>query len=170
VSSHIGIIHNERVDVLAKEAFIGESYDNSITNRELISSLQGEYANIDNHFGPGEDRALVGDYYLNLLDIKFKFLRKISRKKNDCGILIKLVTGYSYTRAYLHKMSLADLPKCMCNYDNQDISYIFWSCPKEERKLIYDALRVLKLQDPFSVGYLLGNLNKKKLLQPYLNT
>jgi len=69
--------------------------------------------------------------------------------------------SYSYTRVYLHKMSLVDLPKCMCNYGNQDISHIFWSCPKEERKVMYDALRALKLQDPFSVEYLLGNLNKK---------
>jgi len=65
--AHIGIIHNERVNVLeVKKASIGgESCDNSITNRELISSLQGEYANIDNPFGSGKDRALVSGYYLN---------------------------------------------------------------------------------------------------------
>jgi len=45
----------------------------------------------------------------------------------------------------------------------QDINHIFWACPilVKERKEMYEILRKLKLQDPFSIEYQLGNLNKK---------
>jgi len=123
-----------------------------------------DYTNIDNLSVVREERVIVGVYYLNnFLDIKFKFLRKISRKKKDCESLNRLVTGYFYTRAFLFKMRLVDFPRCKCDNEIQDINHVFWSCPIlfNERRKIYDVLKDFNLQDPFSVEYLLGNINKK---------
>jgi len=106
----------------------------------------------------------VGGYFLNNYpELKFKYIRKISRRKNNVGCMVRLVTGYSFTKVYLYKMGLADTTKCSCNFEYQDINHIFWACPllKEDRKVMLDVLRALKLQDPFSVEYLLGSLNKK---------
>jgi len=77
-SAHVGIKHNEKVDLLAKEAAIGgESFNNNITSREIITSLKLDYANIDNQFLIKEDNTRVGGYYLNNFnEIKFKFLKK----------------------------------------------------------------------------------------------
>jgi len=71
-SHHIGIKHNERVDLLAKEAAIeGEPCNNYITSRELMTNLKLDYVKIDNPLG--EEKAIVGAYYLNnFMNIKFK--------------------------------------------------------------------------------------------------
>jgi len=106
----------------------------------------------------------VGKYYLNNFpDIKFKYIRKISSKREDCKSLNRLVTGYPYTRVFLHRMYLVESSICKCETANQNINHVFWACPLlgGERKEIYKSLRELKLQDPFSFEYLLGNLNKK---------
>jgi len=159
--------YNEKVVLMGgKEAARGgELLNNFINGRELMSSFGLDYANIDNQFLLKEERRIgVGEYYLNNFnDIKFKFLRRITKNKKDYESLIRLVTGYSYTRAYLYKMRLADSLLYKCERESQDINHVFWSCPiiVNERNKMYDILRGLKLLDPFSIEYLLGNLNKK---------
>jgi len=94
-------------------------------------------------------RALVGEYYLNnFSEIKFEFIRRIVRSKGDGRSLVRLVTGYTYTKAYLYKMNLVESTACMCNFEYQDINHIFWSCPilKEERRIMVVTLRVLKIR------------------------
>jgi len=163
--AHIGIEYNETADVLAKEAALGGTpYNNNITIRELSSSLRKEYDKIDKKFIFEENKALVGKYYINYFpDIKFKFVRSISKKKKDFKNLNRLVTGYSYTKLFLYKMNLVDSPNCACDTDIQDINHIFWACPLliNDRKAMCKILRKLELQDPFSIEYLLGNLNGK---------
>jgi len=46
---------------------------------------------------------------------------------------------------------------------NQNLNHIFSTCPllNPERDAMYKILRELKLVDPFSVEYLIGNLNRK---------
>jgi len=60
-------------------------------------------------------------------------------------------------------MRLVESSIYKCNTINQDINHIFWACPTlaRERKEMYKSLRELKLQDPFSIEYLLDNLNRK---------
>jgi len=101
---HISILYNERVDVLAKEAAsYGDIRDNPITIREVISSLQSEYIKISNLVDSGNDRVLVGGYFLNnFAEIKFEFIRRISRKKGDCRSLVRLVTQ-KLCKIFLHK-------------------------------------------------------------------
>jgi len=106
----------------------------------------------------------VGKYYMNYFsDIKFKFIRGISSKKKDSKNLNRLVTGYSYTRSFLYKMKLVDSTNCKCYTAIQDINHILWACLilVKKRKEMYKIPRKLKLQDPFSIEYLLGNLNRK---------
>jgi len=106
----------------------------------------------------------VGRYYLNnFKDIKFKSLKKLITNFKDCVIMNRVITGYSYTRAYLYKMRLIDSPMCNCGNTIQDLNHVFWACPilSEEKSKIYGILRGLKLLDSFSLEYLLGNINKK---------
>jgi len=101
--THISIVHNERVNFLAKEASIsGEPNDNTITINELIYSLEREYSKREDPSELGVYRQLVGGYYLNNFpEIKFEFVRKISRKKSDCGILIRLISGCVYKNLFI---------------------------------------------------------------------
>jgi len=150
---------------LAKEAvLVGSPLNNHITIKELLSNFQKNYSDIDRKFIYEVKDTTVGKYYIdNFIDIKFKFIRRIVNKKNDSKSLNRLVTGYSYTKSFLYKMKLVDSPNCKCNMAIQDINHIFWECPilSIERMVMYENLRKLKLQDPFSTEYLLGNLNKK---------
>jgi len=101
--AHIGIDYNEKVDLLAKEAaLVGTPFNNYITIKELLSSFQKEYADIDKKFIFEVKETSVGKYYMNnFSDIKFKFIRRIISKKKDYKSLNRLVTGYSYTRLFL---------------------------------------------------------------------
>jgi len=104
----VGIKHNEKVDLLAKETAIGGMWNNNLTIREIITSLKLNYENIDKQVLLNKFNKLIGGYYLNnFKEIKFKFLRKIITNKKDCESLNRLVTGYSYTRS-LYKMRLVD--------------------------------------------------------------
>jgi len=111
------------------------------------------------------DKKAVDAYYLmNFSDIKFPFIQKITKNKKECGSLFRIINnGFPMTKTYLFKMKIADSPKCLCGTLNQDLNHLFWECPilMSERILLYKILRKLNLMDPFSIEYLVGNLNKK---------
>jgi len=56
-----------------------------------------------------------------------------------------------------------NLPLVDCGEISQNLNHIFWTCPllNEKRDVMYKILRELKLFDPFSLEYLIGNLNRK---------
>jgi len=60
-------------------------------------------------------------------------------------------------------MRLVDSPMCKCGRDIQDVNHMFWAylILVSERNKMYGIFRSLKLLDPFSIEYLLGNINKK---------
>jgi len=101
----------------------------------------------------------VGGYYLNnFKEIKFKFLRKLNTNFKDCVIMNRVITDYSYTRAYLYKMRLIDSPMCNCGNAIQDLNHVFWACPilSEERSKMYRILKRLKTSRSFFVGIFIG--------------
>jgi len=144
------------VDVLAKEASIRDvTLNNNITCRKIISSLKLNYDMIDNQH-LFTDRKSVGTYYLiNFSDIKFPFIKKITKNKKECGSLSRIITGFPMTKTYLFKMKIANSLKCLCGTLNQDLNHLFWECPilTSERFLLYKILRKLNLMDSFSIEF-----------------
>jgi len=162
--AHVGIIMNEKVDLMAKRAAIdGEIWNNNISYEEIISSLKPLYKYIDSEsflLRSGK----VGSYYFNNFNnINIETAKKFTKNGTDCKILIRIVTGYSGTNLYLFKRQLIDSPRCPCGEAAQDLNHIFWACPilNVERERLIILLRKLQLFDPFSIEYVLGNLNKK---------
>jgi len=79
-------------------------------------------------------------------------------------MLSKIITGYGNTRLRLYKMRCIESPACNCGYESQDLNHLFWACPllaNQRQSLCESSLRQIKLQDPFSMEYLIGNLGKK---------
>jgi len=77
-------------------------------------------------------------------------------------ILIRGISGYAYTKNRMFKMKLVDSPACDCGFASQDLNHLFGACPLlgSQREKLYHLLRQRNMQKPFSVEYLLGNINK----------
>jgi len=60
-------------------------------------------------------------------------------------------------------MGVKDSSECLCGEIVQNINHVFWACPflNMERGRLLTVLRSLNLFDPFSIEYLIGNINKK---------
>jgi len=63
-------------------------------------------------------------------------------------------------------MGRVESPACNCGFVTQDLNHLFWACPLfvTQREKLYRLLRSRNLQDPFSVEYLLENIDKILLL------
>jgi len=162
--AHIGIMGNERADLLAKSASIsGELWNNLICHGEISSVLSSLYRDIDYEFFFSESE-VTGSYFLkNFCEINLNLIKKFIKSPADCMLLTRIVTGFPRTNSYLFKMKVTTSPGCCCGAELQNLNHIFWACPMlnyERRKLLI-LLRALKLFDPFSIEYLIGNLNKK---------
>jgi len=50
-----------------------------------------------------------------------------------------------------------------CDFPSQDLNHLFWACPilDNQKQRLLNFLIACKLQSPFSVEYLLGNMNKR---------
>jgi len=53
----------------------------------------------------------------------------LSSSRSDCGILAKIVTDCSSTRARLNKVDIIDSLVYKCDELIQDINHILWTCP-----------------------------------------
>jgi len=51
-------------------------------------------------------------------------LKKIAKNKSDC-VLIRIITGYPMTKAYLFKMNIVDSSSCKCGELIQSINHVF---------------------------------------------
>jgi len=160
----VGILLNEKVDLLAKRAAVeGELWHNNPSYGEVLSTLKPIYDIIDSEvFMAKSEKA--GSYYLkNLKSLNIQSALRFTRNRSECQILSRIITGYSGTNLQLYKRRLIDSPNCSCDEASQDPNHIYWACPilEFEREKLILLLRGLKLFNPFSIEYLLGNINKK---------
>jgi len=161
--AHKGIEGNELADFCAKAAGCqGITLENTVSFREIISALEREYKNIDVLSIDRISRG-TGSYYMsNFREINVKFLEKLTYKRRGLTTLIRVLLGYSNTYKRLFKMGLVNSPACPCGFQSQDLNHLFWACPNlnDQRRKLLRSLYTYKLQSPFSLEYLLGNINK----------
>jgi len=162
--AHKGITGNELADICAKSACLtGAVLNNLLSYKELVSSIRHDYIKIDKLYIDSVSQG-TGAYYMNNFNnLKVNFVEKLAYKRREYTILSRIITGYGNTRLRLYKMRRIESPACNCGYESQDINHLFWSCPllANQRQSLCVSLRQIKLQDPFSVEYLIGNLGKK---------
>jgi len=161
--AHVGFSGNERADFLAKAASVnGEEWNNCISCREIFSFLSPVYMDFNSAFFHSEIES--GSYFLkNFSDTNLNLVRKFSKRSEDCKLLTRIVTGFPKTNSYLFKLNVVTSPGCRCGAEFQNLNHFFWACPllTEEKRKLFVLLRSLNLFDPFSIEYLIGNINKK---------
>jgi len=162
--AHIGIKGNELADQCAKLAAVnGNQVENLVSYKEVFSFLHEEYDRIDSLFIEHISQG-TGMYYTSKFrDVKVKFVDKLVTSRRDAIALLRILSGYTNTNNRLFKMGIADSPDCNCGYSPQDLNHLFWACPLliEQRQKLCLRLHQLKLQNPFSIESLLGNINKE---------
>jgi len=162
--AHVGIEGNEMADRVAKQASVnGENWNNPVSYKEISSALIPKYREIDFKYC-FEEMGSSGSYFFkNFDDTIIEKIKSITRKREECKMLIRIITSYPGTSTYLFKIRVKDSPNCMCDPVTQDLNHIFWSCPRmrDERERLLMFLRTQNLFDPFSIEYLIGNINKK---------
>jgi len=150
----------------------GTQINNLISYKEVYSSINKEYIHINSLYIDSISQD-TGTYYMaNFKDINIQFIEKFAYKRRDYIILNRIITNYSNTNKRLFKIGLIDSSACNCDFSPQELNHLFWACPLQRQKIYY-SLKQLKLQEPFSIEYLLENIGKKigkkKLLLLYAN-
>ncbi|KYN04625.1 hypothetical protein ALC62_04497 [Cyphomyrmex costatus] len=164
--THVGIEGNEMADRLAKlAAKSGMIINNKLSFSEILSNRHRQYGELDKQFvdsvSPG-----TGSYYMEKFqNVKVAPIRKIMRnnKRLKWSLISRTICGYTFVQRRLFRLNLADSPICDCGESPQDINHIAWSCPclVNPRKDLIRVLRECKLLQPFSIEYLIGNMNNK---------
>jgi len=98
----------------------------------------------------------------NFRKINIKFIEKLAYRRREYTSLFRIISGYANTQYRLFRMGVVDFPACSCGFLIQDLN-LFWACPilDNQRKKLYHSLKICKFQSPFSVEYLLDNINKR---------
>jgi len=160
--AHVGIVGNKLADVCAKTAALtGTQIANLVSYKEVYNSIHEEYLLIDSRVIDSISRGTGTNYMTNFNDTKIQFIERLTHKRKDCIILTRIITGYMNTNKRLFKMRV-DSSDCVCGFSPQDLNHLFRACPllNDQRQRLYHCLIQLELQHPFSIEYLLRNINK----------
>jgi len=105
----------------------------------------------------------------NFRDIRAQFVESLVEKRGNYVILIRCITGYVNTNKRLYKMGVVNSLDCRCGFSPQDLNHIFWACPLlvVQRQKLCNRLIQLKMQQPFSIEYVLDNINKRLAIMIY---
>jgi len=127
--AHVGIEGNERADRLAKEASVkGETWNNLISYKEISSSMVSKYRKIDTNNSYFSEVGSVGSYFLkNFCNFNIRRIKCLTKNREDCKTLTRIITGYPGTNLYLFRLRVKDSPDCPCEAVVQDMNHIF--CP-----------------------------------------
>lgn len=167
IPSHCGIIGNECVDALAKDAVNSQSVDLkyyqcqgydllSLPKKSLLSSWQVQWQNSSKTKG-----SFYSAIQPNVTSKPwFKPYKKLSKKV--LSILCRLRIGHCCSPVFLHKIRVRDSSLCECGLDEGTLEHIFFNCTNNNPSLdLYSRLSELKIPVPINFPSLLTHFSPK---------
>ena len=165
IPSHCGIVGNEIVDSLAKDASrvgILKPFPIPFTDLYHIvtTNCSQKFYSFLNNF-----RTNTGLYYFN------NFFKKSAKPWfNNCHfsrfhiVSINRIRSNHYSLNYsLHRKNIIDTDSCpSCLFTLEDVNHVIWSCPRfaEQRNVLLNCLKKAKISEPYSVELFLKYSNK----------
>ena len=119
ISSHCGIVGNEKADALSKVGSKMEQYSHSVTYREAKTIIHNRYQS--------QWKRRMG------ADSGVDEIHQLQR--NQQTILFRLRTGHCRLLCHLHRLKIAHTDECPCGTGPQTPQHILQNCPA------HDALR-----------------------------
>lgn len=108
---HCGVINNERANVEAKTATVsGLEIQNKVDFKQLISFFSDGYRELDDLFINSLNTGASNYYMQDLSDINIHLFRNFKFNRDDSCKLIRIISGYSFTNHFLHRIGLLDSP------------------------------------------------------------
>ncbi|XP_026325634.1 uncharacterized protein LOC113234509 [Hyposmocoma kahamanoa] len=142
IPGHSGIVGNEAVDLMAKDATNNSCLTHpqvfchdlfSLATQKMMSSWLAEWK---------ESSKVKGKYYAdiqNFIPKKPWFFEYNEASKFCTSTLCRLRLGHSSTPVHLAKIRIRDNSLCECGLDDGSPDHIFFNCPKYSVSL-YDIL------------------------------
>lgn len=104
-------------------AISGTILNNKVSFKDCLDEIREEYKTIDinyvNLISPGR---YFTEFYNNF---SFRDIYKFKCNKETQGIILRIISGYTFTNKLKNKIRIAD--SGACNFHNKTYNYIFWA-------------------------------------------
>jgi len=127
---HTGILDNETVDLLAKNAITSGSYFNSlIPHTDFYTHLKGTL--LKNHQNLLHSQSnFKGKQYFRFFSKPLKpWFKNIKTDRKEIVTISRIRSNHYNLNSSLFRCNLVQSPACDCGYPTQDINHIIWECP-----------------------------------------
>jgi hypothetical protein len=163
--SHVGIVGNEHVDQLAKEALItGDETRYLPPSCDLAPKiklkLKTEWNNEWLESSSFKGSALFKIQPKISLSPWFK---NLSFNRKSIVTISRLRTGHNSLPSHLHRIKVIDSSSCVCGYSLCDANHLLFACPllENQRQNLFVQLIKLKTFPPYCLSSLLASFNPK---------
>ena len=137
IPSHSGIIFNEQVDCLAKEASqSGITIQVPRHYTDFFVSVNSKNKKIHNEYIINASRYKETQFFTHFFsstDSKPWFYKHISSRYQITTVSRIRANHYSLA-ASLFRKNIVNSPSCSCSNVNEDFDHILWSCPKYDNE------------------------------------
>lgn len=157
---HCNIVHNEKVDSLAKEALSNTKVEDYLYPHEDIFPIIKKlyFKEWENSYSKEQK----GLYYksIQLTIPKAPWFKNSKLNKNSVKNICRLRFNHVLVPTYLHKIKFKDSPHCDCGKLG-DAEHIILSCELNSEKITEFVKKIykLKISLPFNLTQLLGSRN-----------
>lgn len=164
IRGHSGIVHNERVDVLAKQAIItGMDYFPPYLNQEITAQYkQRTWSDWNEEYKTSLQNK--GQFYGRLhpqIPNKPWFTSKQPRKL--ITTIARLKFNHNFSKNHLHKINMSNTSTCDCdNVSTQDSNHLILACSKYQHNRPYfiSELSKFNLNPPLNISTILNTKNQ----------
>lgn len=159
IPSHTGIIGNELVDAMAKDAILsGDRKNFNIQPYDLLEITKTRLTNSWNSQWNRSSRT-KGAYFSAIqpcIPSKPWFFKVKTLSKKTTSIICRLRIGHNCLPVHLAKLRIKDSSLCECGLEDGDIEHTFFACPNYCKNPIYSSLIKINIPLPVNMKYLLS--------------